>query len=136
MKRVANPEALPTTSVAEFRRAAWPLLDDNLSGAVVMRLYLTWGVLGAGLCVLVLGTYGLTETAMSWWLVLGAVVVITLVVLRVRKHLGRAADVRRRVDTLSREVDARAARGVIPLVPDGWSEPLPAPPHERTSSWL
>ncbi len=133
---VTTVDALPLTSVAEFRRAAWPLLRDNLSGAVTMRLYLTWAALGAGVVVLAFGLFGLTVTAMSWWAVLVGAVVTGLVVLRIRRQFGRAAEVRRRVDALSREVDARAAQGSIPLAPEGWTEPLPPPPHERAGSWM
>lgn len=127
---------LPTTSVVEFRRAAWPLLRRNTGGVVVMDLYLTWAALGASACILGFGLVGLTFSATSWWFVLVGLVCTVLVVRRIRGRLRRARAVRDRVDALSREVDARAAGGLIPVAPAGWTEAVPPPPHERASSWM
>lgn len=133
---VTDVHSLPLTSVAEFRTAAGPLLHDNLSGVVTMRLYLTWAALAAGVCILAFGLFGLTIDPMAWTAVLAGLLVTGLVVWRIRTQFGRAADVRRRIDGLSLEVDARAAQGAIPLVPPGWTDPVPPAPHERTSSWM
>jgi len=133
--QVVDVDALPLTSVAEFRAAAGPLLHDNLAGTVAMRLYLTWASLAAGLCILAFGLFGLTIDPMAWTAVAAGLLVTGLVVWRLRRQFARAADVRRRVNELSREIDARAARGEIPVSPSGWSRPVPPPPHERVGSW-
>jgi len=127
---------LPTTSVVEFRRAAWPLLRRNTGGVVVMDLYLTWAALGGSACILGFGLVGLTFSAMSWWFVLVGLVGTVLLVRRIRGRLRRARAVRDRIDALSREVDARAGRGLIPVQPPGWEEGLLPAPHERASSWM
>lgn len=87
---------LPTTSVVEFRRAAWPLLRRNTGGVVVMDLYLTWAALGASACILGFGLVGLTFSAMSWWFVLVGLVCTVLVARRIRGRLRRARTVRDR----------------------------------------
>ncbi|HLT84804.1 MAG TPA: hypothetical protein VKZ83_11285 [Phototrophicaceae bacterium] len=127
---------LPTTSVVEFRRAAWPLLRRNTGGVVVMDLYLTWAALGASACILGFGLVGLTFSATSWWFVLVGLVCTVLVARRIRGRLRRARTVRDRIDALSRKVDARAAGGLIPVAPASWTEAVPPPPHERASSWM
>ena len=64
---------------------------------------------------------------MRWWLVLAGVVFLLLVVLRIRRVFRRAADTRAQVVALSQEIDARAARGEIPMTPPGWDGPVREP---------
>ena len=127
---------LPMTSVAEFRAAAWPLVNRNLPGSVSLDLYFTWGGLGGSAAVLGFGLAGLTVSPMSWWIVLVGAVWLALVVRRLRRKFREAREVRDRVDALSLEVDARAAAGLIPVAPPGWTHGVPDPPHARKGSFL
>jgi hypothetical protein len=132
-----EPAPLPTTSVAEFRQAAWPVVDRNMAGSVTLRIYLTWGLLGASLVLLVMGLVGLAQDvpASAGVAAVGAVVLV-LTAWRIVSKFRSAARERARVDAQSREIDARAARGEIPVAPAGWQDPVLPPPHERPSSWL
>lgn len=136
MTRSRVPE-LPMTSVAEFRAAAWPVRDRAMVGRVVLDIYLTWAALGAVGILFVVALVGAVvgeDGSLPMAAIAG--VLTGLLVWRVVRKLRSAKDVRQRVDTLSREVDARAAQGAIPVTPDGWQQQVPPPPHERTGSWL
>lgn len=136
MTRARLPE-LPTHSVAEFRKAAWPVLDRNLAGRIVMRIYFTWGALGVGITLLVLGAVGLVEgVPASLGVFLVGVLTLGLAALRAVRQLRLGAANRQAIDALSREVDARAAHGQIPAAPSGWQEGVLPAPHERASSWM
>ncbi len=128
---------LPTTSVAEFRTAAWPVKNRAMTGRVVLDLFLTWAGLGAFGILLVVALVGVA-TGQDGSLPMAALAGVLTVLLgwRVLRRLRGARQVREAVDGLSREVDARAARGVIPVTPDGWQGQLPPPPHEHAGTWL
>ncbi len=125
MKVSVTPEELPTTSVAEFRTAARLAYNYNRPGSITMGIYLTWVALGGAVCVLAFGLAGLAVTPESWWAVLVGVVLLALVVWRIVRVFRRAAEKREQILELGREVDARAARGEIPVAPPGWDRGVP-----------
>lgn len=125
MRVVRSLDTLPTTSVAEFREEARRLYVHNQPGSVAMGIYLTWAALGAGVAVLAFGLAGLAVTPESWWIVLVGAVLTALVVWRIVRVFRRAADTRAQVLARSEEIDARAARGEIPVAPAGWDRPVP-----------
>lgn len=119
-------DTLPTTSVAEFRTEARWLHVHNRPVSVALGIYLTWAALGFTVGVLAFGLAGLAVTPESWWIVLAGAVLTALVVWRIVRVFRRAAHVREQVVVRSREIDERAARGEIPVVPPGWDRPFPA----------
>jgi len=125
---VERLEDVPRASVAEFRQAARQVYARHLPGSVSMGIHLTWAALGGATAFLAFGVAGLAVTPQSWWFVLGGVLVLALVVRRIRDVFRRAAATRARVLALSREIDARAARGEIPVPPPRWAGGVPAPP--------
>lgn len=127
MRLVTKVEDLPMTSVAEFREAAWQVHSYHRPGPVSMGIYLTWAALGGAIALLAFGLAGLAVTQESWWFVLAGVVALLLVAWRIRRVFRRAADTRAQIVALSREVDARAARGEIPMTPPGWDRPVREP---------
>lgn len=131
MRVVKNTEELPTTSVAEYRQAAWAVYNHNRASSVGLGIYLTWSALGGAIGVLAFGLAGLAVTPMSWWAVLVGAVFLALVVWRIVRVFRRAADKRAQVVAHSREIDARAARGEIPMIPPGWQGGMPPALGER-----
>lgn len=121
MKVTRRLEDVPTTSVAEFRHHAWEVYSYYRPGAVVMGSYFTWVLAAFAVAILAFGLAGLAVTPESWWIVLVGAVAVGLMVWWIRRLFARAADVRRRVVAQSREIDARAARGEIPMEPPGWT---------------
>lgn len=124
MKIPKTADELPTTSVAEFRQAGWRFYHHYERGSVSLGIYFTWGMLGASVALLAFGLGGLTVTAQSWWIVLAGVIALALVIKRLRRVFREAAENRRAVVAMSREIDARAARGEIPMAPPGWDGPI------------
>lgn len=124
MKIPKSVDGLPTTSVAEFRQAGWRFYHHNKRTSVSLGIYFTWGMLGGAVALLAIGLGGLTVTAESWWIVLAGVIALALVIRRLRRVFREAAENRRAVVAMSREIDARAARGEIPMAPAGWDGPI------------
>ena len=130
MRLTTRPEDIPTTSVAEFRVAARQVYGYHRPGAVAVGSYLTWVGAGFALAILAIGVAGLAVTPESWWIVLVGVAAVALSAWWIRRLFRRAADVRARLVEQSREVDARAARGDIPMTPPGWQGDVPPALHE------
>src|SRR5690625_6183277 len=65
-------------------------------------------MLGASAALLAFGLGGLTVTAQSWWIVLAGVIALALVIKRLRRVFREAAENRRAVVAMSREIDARS----------------------------
>ncbi|WP_413452754.1 hypothetical protein AA0Y32_09125 [Georgenia phoenicis] len=128
MTFVTKVDDIPMTSVAEFRQAARQVFVHHLPGSVSLGIYLTWASLGGAIALLAFGLAGLAVTPQSWWIVLAGAVFLALVVRRIRNVFRRAAATRAQVLGLSAEIDARAARGEIPMTPPGWPGGVPAPP--------
>lgn len=125
MRVVKNSEELPTTSVAEFRQAAWAVFNHNRASSVGLGIYLTWVALGGAIAVLAFGLAGLAVTQESWWAVAVGAVLLALVVWRIVRVFRRAAEKRAEVVARSRDIDARAARGELPMTPPGWPGDMP-----------
>lgn len=123
----------PTTSVAEFRAAAWQAYNRNKPVSVALGVYLTWCALVAGLTILAIGLAGLAVSPESVWVALAGAVLTALVTWRLVRVFRRAAAAREALVARSREVDALAASGQIPLAPPGWTEPVRPGLHERTA---
>jgi hypothetical protein len=125
-------DALPQTSVAEFRRAAhlkyrhFPIFTASYIPAVGIR-----GAIALAGWALMLGlveemfTPGRLTAGLFWFVLVGAATALAFgsKVRSNRKHQRRNAQLR----ALARRLDDQHRAGEIPLAPPDWDGPIPSP---------
>ncbi|HLS49043.1 MAG TPA: hypothetical protein VK024_03550 [Actinomycetaceae bacterium] len=130
-------------TLADFRSDARAVRNDHLTGAVILDSYFTFGALGAGLVLLLFGVYGAATAPVAsgartgaMWLTLVAIIITTLVVVRLVRLMSNARQVRDAVDALSEEMERRAASGDLPAQPADWEGPMPPAVDAVRRSWV
>lgn len=121
---------IPTDSVAEFRDKALSQLYRHSITSVMLQLYFTWAAVGFSIAMIIFGVVAyivfVTEyrpgAHNAFWLIGIGLAMLVLIILRLRKFFRRAAHVRQTILDLSKEIDSRASKGEIPIIPPEWEE--------------